>query len=225
MLLLVLAGIVLYLIDRERVKRLKALYNMRSDIASHLHHDVSTTLNNINVLSQIAKLKADKDITRSKELIDEISGKSYNMMLSMDEILWSIDPSNDTMEKTLLRIFEFAETLEASCGTSIDIMVHEQVKSLKLDMKLRHDFFIVCKESLQTLAQCSRGKSIIVDIDYVRSRISLKILSMSAETEELSKMMQDFRKTLQDKAAAMQASLHFEAGKRDTSIVLSIPVK
>ncbi|MDQ3278012.1 MAG: hypothetical protein M3Q06_06785, partial [Bacteroidota bacterium] len=224
-LLLAVISAVLYLLYRERIKRLVTLQNVRSDIASHLHKDVSTTLNNINVLSHIAKLKADKDIIRSKELIDEISGKSYNMMMSMDEILWSIDPVNDTMEKTLLRINEYARTLETNFDTTIDIMVHEKVKHVQLNMKVRHDFFIVCKAVLQHLAQYASGKNIAVDIDLVWSRIVLKALRTGDETEESQEQLQELKTQLQEKTVFMDASLAFDVGKRDTSIILSIPVK
>ena len=224
-LLLAVVSIVLYILYRERIKRLVSLQNVRSDIASHLHKDVSITLNNINVLSHIAKLKADKDIIRSKELIDEISGKSHNMMMSMDEILWSIDPVNDTVEKTLIRIFEYARTLESTYDTSIDIMVHEKVKHLRLNMKVRHDFFIVCKAVLQYLAQYATNKNIVVDIDLVWSKIVLKVLRTGDETEESREQLLELKEQLQEKAGVMNASLAFDVGKRDTSIVLTIPVK
>jgi hypothetical protein len=217
--------LVLYFLDKERMKRLATLHNIRSSIVSQLHQDVSFTLNNINVLSQVAKLKAEKDIVQSKELIDEISGKSSDMIVSMDEILWSIDPDNDTMEKTVLRIFEFANTLETTHGASIDMVVHEKVKDLRLDMKVRHDFFIVCKEALQYLARYSSNRHITVDIDLVRSKIVVKILSVGSETEEGALQMQELRKNLKEQALAMQAHLHFEMGRKDMSIILTIPVK
>jgi glucose-6-phosphate-specific signal transduction histidine kinase len=225
LLVLFLLATVLYLLYRERIERLVTLHSIRSEIAGHLHQDVSLTLNNINVLSQIAKLKADKDIMRSKELIDEISGKSYNMMLSMDEILWSIDPVNDTMEKTLLRLSEFARTQETNYGISIDLVIHQKVKALRLHMKLRHDFFIVCKEALQSLAQASQYKSITVDIDLVWSKILLKILSVGDEASTETASLLELRENMKRKAAHMHASLTFETGRRDASIILSIPVK
>jgi ligand-binding sensor domain-containing protein len=215
----------LYLLDRERIKRLTSLYHVRAEIAGQLHKDVSTTLSKINVLSQIAKLKAEKDIVRSKELIDEISGKSYDMMVSMDEILWSIDPANDTMDKTLLRIYEFARTLESAFDASIDIAVHEKVKELRLDMKPRHDFFVVCKEALQCLARCRGNKNISMDIDLAWSKISVKILSSGAGIGDDSLQIQELKKSLQERTVAMQAQLNFEVGKRDISIVLVIPVR
>jgi glucose-6-phosphate-specific signal transduction histidine kinase len=209
LLIAVLVLLVLYRLDKERMKRLVTLQQVRSEIASQLHQDVSTTLSNINVLSQIAKLKAEKDIVRSKELIDEISGKSYNMMVSMDEILWSIDPTNDATKYDAV----------------IDISVHEKVKQLRLDMKVRHDFFIVCKEALQYLAQYAKNKNIMVDIDLVWSRILVKILSECEEMREDTTGMAALRNSLRTKAEEMDAQLNFETGKRDTSIVLSIPIK
>jgi glucose-6-phosphate-specific signal transduction histidine kinase len=207
------------------MRRLVTLHNVRSDIASHLHQDVSTTLNNINVLSQIAKLKADKDIIRSKELIDEIGDKSYNMVITMDEILWSIDPDNDTMEKTLLRIFEFAQTLETNYSVAIDIGVHEKVKDLRLDMKVRHDFLILCKEALHGLAQHAKDTSILVDIDLVRSKILLKILSIVPEVPKNNSNNLELKERLEKRAAAMHANFAYETSKRETSVVLSIPLK
>lgn len=225
LLLLALVVLVLFLIDRERVKRLAALYHVRSDIAMHLHQDVSTTLNNINVLSQIAKMKADKDLVRSKELIDEISGKSYHMMLNMDEILWSIDPGNDSMEKTVLRIYEFAENLRANTSVEIDIVVHDKVKDLQLDMKVRHDFFVLCKEALRTLAQHARGAHIMVDIDYVRSKICLKILCAGIDCNAEANGIHVLRRSMEAQASELHAHLNFETGKRDASIMLTVPVR
>ncbi|MEI9911526.1 MAG: hypothetical protein WDO71_18865 [Bacteroidota bacterium] len=77
----------------------------------------------------MARIKADKEIDRSKEYIDQISNKSHNMIIAMDDILWSIDPDNDTMEKSLLRMMEFADALKNRHGASIEIILDKKVRS------------------------------------------------------------------------------------------------
>jgi Y_Y_Y domain. len=67
-LIVLLAAAILYWIDRERVSRIVALQKVRTQIAANLHMDINTTLNNINLLSEMAKIKADKDIDRSKRV-------------------------------------------------------------------------------------------------------------------------------------------------------------
>src|SRR5690606_42148490 len=62
---------------------LKALQKVRTEIAVNLHGEVNSTLSNINLLSEMARIKADKDIERSKEFIDQISRKSHYMITAM----------------------------------------------------------------------------------------------------------------------------------------------
>lgn len=92
-------------------------------------------------------------------------------------------------------------------------------------MKVRHDFFIFCKEALQGLTLHARGKNITVDIEFNWSKILLKILCVGAEADEGTSGLKELRKSLESNAAAMQANLAFEAGKKDAAIVLVIPVK
>ena len=77
-LLIVLA--VFYWIDKERIKKLQALHKVRTQIAQNLHTDVNTTLNQISLLSEMAKIKVEKDIDRSKDYIEQINNKSRSMI-------------------------------------------------------------------------------------------------------------------------------------------------
>ena len=54
-------AILLYGFDRERMRKKEAIQKMRSDIAGNLHQEINSALNNINILSEMAKLKAEKD--------------------------------------------------------------------------------------------------------------------------------------------------------------------
>jgi hypothetical protein len=45
------------------------------------------------------------------------------------------------MEKTILRIEEFADALRNRYGTVIELQVDKRAHNLQLDMKTRHEFF------------------------------------------------------------------------------------
>ncbi|MES1224312.1 MAG: two-component regulator propeller domain-containing protein, partial [Bacteroidota bacterium] len=105
--LLVLIGVtILYWLDRQRMTRKEALQKMRTDIADDLHQEVNTALDNINILSEMARLKANTEPQKSIEFIEQIHAKSQNMSNAMGDMLWSISPYNDSMEKTILRLKE-----------------------------------------------------------------------------------------------------------------------
>lgn len=144
-------GGLLFWLDRERLKRRAAVQKMRSDIAGNLHQEVNTALQNITILSEMAKIKADKDPDKSKEFIEQIHSKSSNMMIAMDDMLWSIDPDNDTMEKTILRMQEYIDALNNRNDAQTTMQVDENVKRLNLNMQLRHEVFVLFKQSLDCL--------------------------------------------------------------------------
>jgi len=222
--LVLLAIGILYWIDRERMRRIRELQAMRTQIAGNLHSDINTTLNNINMLSEMAKIKADKDLTRSKEYIDQISEKSHNMIIAMDDMLWSIDPQNDSMEKSLLRMLEFVDALINRHGANIDILVDEQVRSLQLDMKSRHEMLLIFKEVLRNMVQESRGNHILINIDLVKSRLSLKVQDDGIYSSEADLFSLQTLDLLSKRTSTIQAELDIQADKNGASVILLVPV-
>ncbi|HMK03987.1 MAG TPA: triple tyrosine motif-containing protein [Ferruginibacter sp.] len=223
--LLILSGLaVFYLTDRERLLRIRATQKLRTDIAMSLHHEVNTELNNINLLGEMARMKVDKDIARSKDLIEQISEKSNDMMIAMDDMLWVIDPANDSMEKTLLRMSEFIDSLRNRHEADIIMQVEEKVKNLKLDMKLRHGFFIIFKTALRCTVQYSGARETLVNIDLQKNSLSLKMLS-SAGLKEADTAISKYLGEMKTHAENINAELDIQTDKYETNIVLTMPVK
>jgi ligand-binding sensor domain-containing protein/signal transduction histidine kinase len=215
---------VLYLVDRERIKRLLQLQEVRTQIAGNLHKDINITLNNINLLSEIAKIKVDKDITKSKEYIDQINSKSRKMIDDMDDMLWSIDPANDSMEKTLERMTEYADGLKNTHSCSIDVIVDANVKSIRPSMKARHEMFLIFKQALSNIAENSSCTSSLINIDLVKHNLVLKIWdkrdNYDTRTFQHHVQMDDMRK----RAAEINAQLDIETDNKGIAVILKVPV-
>lgn len=224
-LLVLLAIVVLYWIDRERVSRLKDLQKVRTEIANNLHNDVTTTLSHINLLGEMAKIKADKDINRSKEYIDQISSKSHNMIIAMDDILWSIDPENDSMEKTLLRMMEFTDALKQRYGAAIELVVDKKIRSLKLDMKVRNEFFLIFKEGLRMIVQYAGGKDTLINIDFFRNKLSLKLQDATARMDTQIDEIERCIKEINTRSEIISAEADIQYDKNGIAIILLIPAK
>lgn len=96
----------LFWIDRMRIQKIRDEQRMRTSIAGQLHHDVQNTLQNINVLSEIAAMKSSSKPQEAAGYIRDIQTKSRDMVMSMKDVLWSIDPANDSMTKTIERMHE-----------------------------------------------------------------------------------------------------------------------
>jgi Y_Y_Y domain len=222
--LVLIAISIFYLIDKERIRKLVALQQMRTQIAGNLHRELNSTLNNINLLSEMAKLKADKDIIRSKEYIDQISDKSSKMIISMDDMLWSLDPQNDNMGKTILRMHEFTDALRNRHSADIQMVSEEKVHSLELDMKSRHEFFLLFKLALRMVIEQAHGKKVLINIDLVRPKLSLKLNDSEASLDMSAAETENYFMEMKGRAKEINALLDVQADNKGTSIILLVPV-
>jgi signal transduction histidine kinase len=209
---------VFYWIDKERIKRLQALQKVRTQIAQNLHGDVNTTLNHINLLSEMAKIKADKEVERAKEYIEQISDKSRTMIDSMNDMLWTLDPLNDSMEKTILRMKEYAEGIQNTYPVQVQMEVDEYVKTLKPGMKVRHEMFLIFKNTLYSIATASKNSTTIINIDHQDKKILLKIQNGEVNFPEAEQTIQQIK----ERAKIIDAELDIQNGSKGISLILLV---
>jgi len=210
----------LYVIDRERIGRIRSLQQVRTQIAGSLHQEVETTLSDIHVLSEIAKIRVSSDLEQSKDFIDQISNKSRHMMEAMDDVLWSIDPANDSMHQTLMRIREFTDGIKRNHTMDIDLIVDRTVEKLELDMALRHELYFYYKEALQFLLQHVICDQVFVNLKWRQSILILEIIT--ACEEEVPELRSRFRATVGRRVQAMKGLLEITTDHNNLSIVLRV---
>lgn len=176
--LVIIAATVLLLFDKQRIQRIRKEEEIRTSIAGNLHDEVNTVLQNISVLSEIARIKTDTQPEQSKEYIYEIQQKSRNMVVAMNDVLWSIHPDNDSMSRTIERINEVAQALANKHSASVTVQTDERVKELNLPMKTRHEFILVYKLAIVTLVEELKAPETTVQLDYARGKLHMQIFSL-----------------------------------------------
>ncbi|MBC7887105.1 MAG: hypothetical protein H7Z13_04400 [Ferruginibacter sp.] len=222
--LLSLGCIVLfYWFDRERMQRKAALQKMRSDIGHNLAEEVNMALQNINILSEMARIKADKEPQKSKEYIGQIHSKSNDMILALEDMLWSLSPDNDSMLKTVARMKEYIDELKNSHGVTIELTVDKKVAALELNMKLRHEAFLVFKEGIKNLVLCgTKHCEIQIGLSKNNLLFTMQFLHASCDMQQLHQLLHryDLEKHLQSMGASIDVQVH----KTNSILILHVPL-
>jgi signal transduction histidine kinase/ligand-binding sensor domain-containing protein len=173
--LIFLVLLVIYDLHNARVKRLLAVEKLRNKVARDLHDDMGSTLSTINILASMAKTKMNTDAVKTSEYLGKISENSQRMMEAMDDIVWSIKPSNDSMQRITSRMREFATHVLEAKGMDLEFHVAEDVQDAKLNMEMRRDFFLVFKEALNNAAKYSKASRVSVNVSITGKRIILSV--------------------------------------------------
>jgi ligand-binding sensor domain-containing protein/two-component sensor histidine kinase len=171
--LLFIVALLIYAVHDIRVKRLLAVELLRTRVARDLHDDMGSTLSTINILSSMAKNKVQVDNNKTTEYLGKISEYSERMMDAMDDIVWSIKPSNDSMHKITARMREFATNVLEAKEIDFEFTIDESVYEVKLNMEARRDFFLIFKEAVNNAAKYSKAKHLVIRLTMKNRKLVL----------------------------------------------------
>ena len=223
--LLTLIALVAYTMHRLRLNKLIEVENIRTRVARDLHDDMGSTLSTINILSSMAKARIS-DVSKTGEYLNKISDNSQRMMEAMDDIVWSIKPSNDSMQKILARMREFAINVCEAKDIELEFESSEAVNEVKLNMEARRDFFLIFKEAINNAAKYAKCTKIKIEAAVTGKRLSLLIvdngIGFNVQESDNGNGLGNMRK----RADALNGKMNIQSQiNTGTNIYLEIPVQ
>ncbi|MEO6000193.1 MAG: histidine kinase, partial [Chitinophagaceae bacterium] len=132
---------------RNRLNQKLKAYELRSIISRDLHDEVGSTLSSIGFLSSMA-LEDANGREKVHNTLGSINESAHKMLDAMNDIIWNIQPENDSVNNIIVRLISFAsETLEAQKITA-HFKMSDDVKDLRLGVTIKHDFQLIYKEAI-----------------------------------------------------------------------------
>ena len=99
---------------KSREERIVELEHVRRRIATDLHDDIGSSLSQIFLLSEVARQRIGRDDNSVEEPLSMIANASHELVGSMSDIVWAINPQKDQLSDLVQRMRRFAsELLEA----------------------------------------------------------------------------------------------------------------
>ena len=170
------AMMITYAIYRYRINELLKRQAIRNKIAQDLHDNMGSTLSSISVYSQVAKIQQAKGNYQGLEhVLGKIATTSSEMISEMNDIVWAINPRNDSMEKILQRMDSFAKPLLAVKNIQFSFRYSQDVLAVNLEMQKRKNFYLIFKESVNNALKYSGCSSLAVDIKIKGTNLELMV--------------------------------------------------
>lgn len=151
---LLLTAIVATAIIHNRLARLIELERVRTRIASDLHDDIGSGLTRIAILSEVARHQVGGAAPVGEPLA-AIAGASRDLVDSMSDIVWAINPNKDHLRDLSQRMRRFASDLFTARGIEFDFLAPGEEQALKIGADLRRQVFLIFKEALNNIARHS----------------------------------------------------------------------
>ena len=220
LLILVLASVV-YAFYRYRLNNMIRLQNIRNRIAADLHDDIGSTLNSISVYSEVAK----KDSTRRVHALNMIGESSRKVIDAMSDIVWAINPDNDSFEKIVLRMRSLSYHLLRAQKIEFIFRADENMNDVRLSLEDRRNFYLIFKEALNNLVKYSQAERASILLNRNNGSITLQINDNGVGFNVREKHNGNGLINMHKRAKEMHAELVIESGDTiGTSVQLKLKI-
>jgi ligand-binding sensor domain-containing protein len=157
-----------------RYRHLLAIEKVRTKISTDLHDSIGSGLTEISFLSEMVKSQTMENIMASKGL-NNISDISKTLINDMRDIVWLVNPKNDTLKDLFLRLQDsYQEVLRFS---NINLRIHgiEKLTKFKLPMNYRQHIYLMFKEAINNSIKYSGCKNITVSVVTTSNNLEVKL--------------------------------------------------
>jgi ligand-binding sensor domain-containing protein/signal transduction histidine kinase len=177
---LAVAAIVRYLSFRRLRFKLRtleqqaALDKERTRIARDLHDDLGGSLTQVSLLLD----KAQRDLTAPNSSVNGVkkcSSLVQQVARSVDEIIWAINPRNDTLRYLIDYISQFVVEFLHTASIRCRVELPDQIPDQTVSPEARHNLLLVVKETLNNIARHSRASEARLRVTADETQLSITI--------------------------------------------------
>ena len=162
-----------YAVYRYRLARLLELEKVRTRIATDLHDDIGSSLSQIAILTEVVRQKVGSNGV--SEPLNLIADTSREMVDSMSDIVWAINPNKDHLSDLIQRMRRFAEDVLDAKEIVYKFDLPQNVKDLPLGADMRREVYLMFKESVNNLVKHSEAKRAEFEIKIENSNLIVTI--------------------------------------------------
>jgi signal transduction histidine kinase len=210
----------------ELLEQQHALEKERLRISKDMHDDLGARITEISLVTQLAR----KDAENTKAMeghLQNISISAEEIITAFDEIVWAVNPENDTLNNLADYISQFTVEFLQKANIKARLDIPMDIPELQLSTEVRHNVFMVVKESLNNIVKYSGASEVRVRFMFEESSIhcSIEDNGKGFDKQEISTFsngLKNMRKRIEELNGTFE--MNSEKGK-GTKLKFNVPLK
>ncbi len=156
------------------MRQQQALEKERARIARDIHDQVGASLTQLSILGEM--VQADKDSPVEAEgHARQISQTARETARDLDEIVWTVNPSNDTLEGLVNYICKNAQEYLEVAGLRYRLDAPASLPTAAISPEARHNVFLAAKEAVTNVVRHARATEAWLRLRLEPQRFTLEI--------------------------------------------------
>jgi signal transduction histidine kinase/streptogramin lyase len=207
------------------LRQQEALEKERARIARDIHDQVGASLTQVSLLGEM--VESDKDLPQEVEAhAKQISQTARETSRALDEIVWTVNPSNDTLDGLINYICKNAQDYLSIAGLRYRLEIPAELPRRAISPEARHNVFLAAKEAVTNIVRHAQATEAWIRLSIAPNRFTLTIEDNGrgfapGKAAELRHGLSNMRKRMEDIGGSFSIAPRMEGG---TIVSFTIPI-
>ncbi|TNE72951.1 hypothetical protein EP331_05800 [bacterium] len=158
----------------QELEKREMINNERARIAKDLHDELGANLTQISLLSELVNREIQSTGKTSIPL-KKVAEAAKTGVTNLSEIVWSLNPKNDSLEQVVAYIQEYSEGYFNGSTIRVLFEIDESFPTINIASDLRHALLMTIKECLNNALKYSEADTIWMRIHYENPVLTIHI--------------------------------------------------
>jgi|GEM_PF-1598860 len=159
--------------QKQALEKQLAIQAERQRISGDMHDDIGTGLSTMLIYVNMLKSKLNGKLEYID--IERVSSLGNELVAQMKEIVWSLNPGNDSLESLLVFIRQYFSQLFEPLLYRTNIIFPVAIPDIALKGATRRNIFLCIKEALNNVIKHAGADWVQLDIQLLESTLIIKI--------------------------------------------------
>jgi signal transduction histidine kinase len=160
---------------RFRLAQVIALERLRTRIATDLHDDIGASLTQISLLTEAARHEIGSQ-GAAAERLSRVAGISRELVKSMGDVVWAVNPAKDRLGDLTVRMRHFAADLLSTRNIEFRLRGPDAERHLSVAPEFRRQIYLFFKECVHNIARHADCASVEIDLRVEGDDLVLRLV-------------------------------------------------
>jgi signal transduction histidine kinase/ligand-binding sensor domain-containing protein len=218
-----LAIMIVWGLYHYRVEKLLEVERIRTRIASDLHDDIGSSLSQVAILSEVVRQRIGQNDAQIDRPLSRIATISRELVDSMSDIVWAINPDKDRLYFLTQRMREFSSDVLMARGIQFHFGTSSP-EQISVGAEMRRQVFLIFKECIHNIIRHANCTQVEIELLVEKERLIVHVRDNGAGFEPCTPVSGHGLRSMRHRAETLGGRFDVAANGQGTCVTLEVPL-